>query len=288
MDYDAFVEQAWTDHADDPAGVAARLEQAAGLVDAPGRVGPYARLATHVLGEHLGEWRRGAGLLDRLRDTARGDDDATRAIARGIATLAYAAGDAGPLGTLDADDRMAALATASSALAARHEHGRALDAYGEALRVASAGVRDGSPALRALAVGGNNLAAALEEKADRTERETRGMVEAAYAALANWKRAGGWLEEERAEYRLAMSLLAAGDAFESAGHARRCLDVCARHDAPPFERFFGTVALARAERALGDAASFQRLRDGARALHAALPDDERTFADADLASLGDR
>ena len=42
---------------------------------------------------------------------------------------------------------------------------------------------DGSPALRALAVGGNNLAATLEEKPDRDARETRGMVDAARAAL---------------------------------------------------------------------------------------------------------
>ena len=250
-DYDAFIEQAWTDHGDDPAGVAARLEASIAIVDAPVRVASYARLVTHVCGEHLGEWRRGIEALESLRERARGDDAATRAVARGIATLGHASGDATACSGLGRDDRVAALAMAASAFAGRGEHGRALDAYAEALRDAP-GLADDSPGVRALAAGGNNLAAALEEKADRTERETRGMVEAAYAALANWKRAGGWLEEERAEYRLAMSLLAAGDAFESSEHARRCLDVCARHDAPPFERFFGTVALARAERALGD------------------------------------
>jgi hypothetical protein len=288
MDHDAFLEQAWRDHADDAAGVADRIEGAIGAVEAPAHVAPFARLATHVFGEHLGEWQRGRELLARLRDAARGDDDAQRAIARGAAALAYAAGAPDPCRGLSDDDRIAALAAASSALAARDDHDRALVAYDEALRVAAGGLREGSPALRALAVGGNNLAASLEAKGTRSERESRGMVDAASAALVYWKRAGGWLEEERAEYRLAMSQLAAGDAFEAAEHARRCLDVCARHGAPPFERFFGTVALALAERALGDDASYRRLTGDARAIHASLADEERAMADADLASLDAR
>ena len=32
MDFDAFIDQAWTDHATDPAGVAARLPQALAAV----------------------------------------------------------------------------------------------------------------------------------------------------------------------------------------------------------------------------------------------------------------
>ena len=286
-DFDAFVAQAWQDHADDAEGVAGRLEASIGLVDAPARVAPYARLATHVFGEHLGQWRRGIDALERLRERARGDDASTRAVARGIAALRYAAGDAAALTDLGRDDRIAALALAASAFAGLSEHGRALDAYAEALRDAD-GLADDSPGVRALAAGGNNLAYALEIKPDRSERETRGMVDVAHAALAHWKRAGGWLEEERAEYRVAMSLLAAGDAYEASEHARRCLDICSRHDAPAFERFFGTVALALADRALGDAASFDLLRERARALHAGLPDDERAMADADLASLDAR
>lgn len=286
-DFDAFVERAWTDHADDPAGVAARLEGSLGLVDDAARVVPYARLAVHVFGEHLGEWERGTRLLARLSERAR-VDDAARAVARGIATLGYAGGDASALDGLGVDDRIAALATASSAFAARSEVDRALDAYEQALDIAAPGLVDGSPALRALAVGGNNLAAALEERDDRTARQVRGMVAAARAALAYWKRAGGWIEEERAEYRLSCGLLTAGEAHEAADRARRCLAICDRHGAPAFERFYGTLALARADRALGDGASFVRLRDRARALHASMPDDEREACVADLAALDPR
>lgn len=285
--FDAFVESAWSDHADDPAGVAARLEDSLGLVDDAAQVVPYARLAVHVFGEHLGEWERGTRLLARLRERANGEVS-TRAVARGIATLGYAGGDASTLDGLGVDDRIAALATASSAFAARGEIDRALDAYEQALDIAAPGLADGSPALRALAAGGNNLAATLEERDDRTVRQARGMVAAARAALAYWKRAGGWIEEERAEHRLSCSLLRAGEAQEAAERARRCLAICDRHDAPAFERFYGTLALANADRALGDRASFERLRDRARALHASMPDDEREACVADLAALDSR
>ena len=287
MAFDAFVESAWNDHADDPSGVASRLEASLGLVEDAKHVAPYARLAVHVFGEHLGEWGRGRQLLVRLRERA-GSEDAARAVDRGIATLGYAGGDASALEGLGVDDRVAALATASSAFAGRGGIDRALDAYAQALRAAAPGLADGSPALRALAVGGNNLAAALEERADRTDRHTRGMTDAARAALAYWKRAGGWIEEERAEYRLSCSLLRAGEPHEAAERARRCLAICDLHGASALERFYGTLALAHADRALGDRASYQRLRDRARALHASMPDDERDACARDLEALGGR
>jgi hypothetical protein len=287
VEFAAFVESAWTDHADDPAGVAARLERSLDMVEDAARVAPYARLVTHVFGEHLGEWDRGTRVLERLRERAHGDD-ATRAVVRSIATLGYGGGDATVLTTLNVDDRIAALATAASAFAGRGEPDRALDAYAEALRAAVPGLADGSPALRALAAGGNNLAAALEERTDRTERQTRGMVDAARAALAYWKRAGGWVEEERAEYRLSCSLLSAGEAREAIDAARRCIAVCDANDAPAFERFYGAAALARAQHDAGDRAAFERSRDAARAHYDRLPDDERSACEAELRALDAR
>jgi len=286
MGFDAFIDSAWTDHADDPSGVASRLEGSLDLVDDAARVAPYVRLVVHVFGEHLGECERGARLLARLRDRAHGGD-AMRVVARGIATLRYQDGDPAAFDGLPVDDRIAAMAIAASAFAARDQVDRALDSYAGALDAAGPGLADGSPAVRALAAGGNNLAVALEELADRTARQTRGMVDASRAALAYWKRAGGWIEEERAEYRLSCSLLRAGEPREAAERARRCLAICERHDAPAFERFHGTLALARADRALGDRASLERLRDRARALHASMPDDEREACARDLEALGD-
>jgi hypothetical protein len=53
---DTFVDQAWSDHANEPAAVAARLTDGLLLVEGDEHVSRLAMLAHHVLGEHLGQW----------------------------------------------------------------------------------------------------------------------------------------------------------------------------------------------------------------------------------------
>ena len=120
----------------------------------------------------------------------------------------------------------------------------------------AANLPDNDPAVRALAVAGNNLAANLEEKAERSADERALMILAAQTGRRFWQRAGTWLETERAEYRLGMTWLAAGDAGQARQHALACLAIVdAQTDAAPLERFFGHDVLARAERALGHTAA---------------------------------
>jgi hypothetical protein len=161
----------------------------------------------------------------------------------------------------------------------------ALATYRQALHGAESGLPADSPAIRALAIGGNNLAAALEEKTDRTPAQTAGMVDAARAALAHWKRAGTWLEEERAEYRLANSLLQAGSPAAAVESARRCVAICTQQTAVPFERFFGHAVLALALRASGDAAGFESERAQARACFNEVAADDRGWCEPELEKL---
>jgi hypothetical protein len=94
------------------------------------------------------------------------------------------------------------------------------------------------------------------------------------------------LEEERAEYRLARSLLQA-ELPEAAGqHAQRCLDICLAHAAPYFEQFFAYAVQALAARAAGDAAAYSAHRAQALARHAQLGADEQRWCVAELAELG--
>ncbi len=246
MSLDAFIATAWDDHGDHPEAVADRLAGALDLLESPAGVAPFARIVTHVYGEHLARWSAGIALLESLRSRPQlaGDPAAAGAITRNVAALRYAGNLDPSLARLSNEDRIAVLATAASALAAQLGWKRAIAAYEEALRLAEPGLPSGSPALRALAIAGNNMAASLEEKPDRDPVETRGMVVAAEGGLRYWRLAGTWLEEERAEYRLARSLLQAGDHAAAVEHARRCVDICAANDAPPFERFFGYAVLA--------------------------------------------
>jgi hypothetical protein len=259
------------------------------VVEAAEHIPPFARLLTHVYGEHLGQWSRGIGLLETMRALPGfdGSEAVEGALSRNIATLRYAGGDAAALTSLDVADRTFVLASAAAAFAGRGEHMRGIASYAEAVRLANSGLPPGSAAIRALAISGNNLATALEEKKDRDAAETEGMLVAAKGGLKYWKQAGTWLEEERAEYRLTRSLLQAGRAKDAIDSARRCIDVCVRNDAPAIETFFGWVVLALAQRADGDATSYAASRQQALALLERVPDDERRWCQSDLAELGD-
>jgi tetratricopeptide (TPR) repeat protein len=288
MTFDEFIEAAWNEHADRPQEVADRLAASLQIVQTTEQIPPFARLATHVFGEHLGQWSRGISVLESLRGVPAfdGTPGVTGAIVRSVAVLRYARGEQDALGPLAVEDRVSVLATASSTFAGRNEFKRAISAYSEALRLALPGLPSGSPAIRALAVGGNNLAAALEAKKDRDSFETKGMIAAAEGGLKYWKQAGTWLEEERAEYRLARSLLQAGQ-YEAAVHsARRCIAVCSANRAPEVEQFFGYAVLALALRAAGDADGFEASRKQALRLFEVVAPDQQQWCKGELAELG--
>jgi hypothetical protein len=286
-EFDAFIESAWETHAEQTREVAERLAASLHRVEQPAQLARYAALVGHVYGEHLGELDAGIALLQRLGATpvGHGHPEARQAVARHVAALRHVAGVPGALDGLGSAGRVGGRAAAAAIQAGRRSFDAALASYRQALDEAEAGLPADSPAVRALAVGGNNLAAALEEKTDRTPAQTAGMVDAARAALAHWKRAGGWLEEERAEYRLAHSLLQAGQATAAVESARRCVAVCTRHQAAPFEQVCAHAVLALALHAGGDAAGCAAAGAQARRWFEQVPNDERAGCEPELARL---
>jgi hypothetical protein len=286
MNFDQFIETAWNDHADQPQEVADRLAVALPMVVAAEHVAPFARIVTHVYGEHLGEWQGGIALLEALRRTQAVERAPTTngAVTRGVAALRYAGGDVAAIAPLAAEDRAAVLATASTAFAARQDFTRALTVYAEAVHLA-AKLPKGSPAFRALAIGGNNLSTELEKRTDRDAMQTQGMVAAAQGGLTFWRLAGTWLEEERALYQLARSFIAAGQPGEAVESARQCAEVCMAHDAPAFERFFAYAVLARALRDDGREDDYADMREEALAWFERVPEDERQWCEEDLSEL---
>lgn len=285
--FDAFIASAWTDHADHPEAVA---QSAAAALDRPvdgAQAAALARLVTHVYGEHLGQWQQGAALLARLGERPAAADDATQALLkRSSAALRHAGGEPGALDALGVDDRAFALATAAGALSGRNDWTRAVHEYAQALAIADAGLSDRSPALRALAVAGNNIAAALEQKPDRDANLTAAMIVAAQGALTYWRKAGTWLEEERAHYRLANSLLQAGRPDEAWASAKACESICSGNAAPPLEHFFAQAMLASVARAQRRDADFMRAREWATRHFEALGEADRGWCRAELDRLG--
>lgn len=287
MSLSDFITAAWADHAEQPEQVAHRLAEVVPRAQSTADVAPLANLVVHVHGEHLGRWDEALVLLARLHagPAVAGDAAAADAVARATATLRLARGDADALDGLAPAERAAALAGAAAVLTGRREIGRAGAALAAALAAAESGLPAGSPALRALAVAGNNIAAELEERASRSPDETALMLRAAEVGLGYWTLAGTWLQHERAAYRLARCRLAAGLADDALASARQCLAICEDNDAPAFERFFAQAVVALASRAAGDAATGDTMRTAALACHATLPEDEKRWCEAELAEL---
>jgi hypothetical protein len=281
---DAFIDRCWNDHASDAAGVADRLHQALPLVADEGGVARLAMLVHHVCGEHLARWAPGLALLDQIDALRIEGEEGRRAVQRCRASLTLCAGHADARAALDASDACRVTAMAACSLAP-HDAARAARHLEEAV-AAAAVLADSDPGVRAVAAFGNNIAGTLQEQLaaeaapvappSATAQAQRGlMLRAAEVARVHWARAGTWREVERAEYRLALCALAAGDAARALAHAQRCEQIVREHGSEPLEAFFAAEALALAGRALGEAAQVEQALASAEAAFATLaPDDQ--------------
>ena len=287
MDVDAFIRQCWSDHASDAGAVADRLASSFAVIETPDHLARFAGLLTHVYGEHLGEWNAGVVELEKL-DKSWGTisgSPAGRPIQVGIATLRYCAGEGTAVNGLSIEDRAAALANASSALAGRNDATRAIEAYDQALRAVQSETCVDARALKALAAGGNNLAVALEGLENRSASETQAMLRAAEAALRYWKQAGTWVEEQIACYRLARSQLQAGQSAAAVRSAERCLQICETHVAPALDQFFAHAVVAFAQRAACNMTSFEAHKSAALSYLQTLSDDDKASCESDRSEL---
>jgi hypothetical protein len=272
VDIDAVVQEAWREHAENPEASALLAGDALAAVSKVEEIAPLAQLITHLYGEHLQRYREGIAVLERFRASrAFGPDaDAAGSVARGIAALELASGTDSGLSRFESSDRVRILTMAAAAACAGGNTERAADLFGQALAAVDENVSRVDPAARALAVAGNNLAAMLEEKPDRSAQERELMLLAARVARKFWEIAGTFTHVERAEYRLARSCLEAGEIEASSKHAEACIAICGVHGADAREVFFGYEALARARAAARDELGF----------HKALAEARRSFASA--------
>ena len=285
MDFDDWLEQAWAEHADNPAAVAARVaDEGPGRVAKAADLGALARLTHHVYGEHLQRWREGREMLQRLARHERGAAaaDTLRLLDAGLALAGHLED---PRLGLSPSERNRVTAMAAASLVEHDPPRAAAMLHVAAGEVESKVLEDQDPACRALAVAGNNMASALEEKTSHSAAERELMLLAARTARTYWGRAGTWLETERAEYRLAKSWLKAGDPAQARHHARSCLDLVRQHEAPALEEFFAWEALGQAERAAGDGAGHAQALQQARAAFARLDEADRAWCLASLDAL---
>jgi hypothetical protein len=287
MDFNTFIGKAWNDHASDAHAVARRLSDGMALVADESQLARLAELAHHVHGEHLGEWRAGLAFMERLAALApyTSAGASGQALRRCAASLALSERDDADLGVLALSDRIRVGAMAAANLAER-DTGRAQRLLEDALEQARCSGLDATdPMNRALAIAGHNLACTLEKKPARSAAERALMIQAAQASRLYWERAGTWLETERAEYRLAMTWLQAGDAARARAHAQACLEIVSASDGAALERLFGWEALGLVECAAGNPAAHAEALAQAREAFAALDESDQAWCAASLEAL---
>jgi hypothetical protein len=287
MDLKTFVADGWRDHADDARGVADRLGDGLALVTDEAQIADLVGLANHVFGSHLAAWREGLAFFDRVAAWPGLAIDGTsgQALHRCKASLGLAAGIDDMRPALPVSDRIRVSVMAAASLA-EHDAERATTLFGDAIEQArSAGLAAADPVNRALAANGNNLASTLEQKAERSAAERELMILAAQTARHYWEIAGTWLETERAEYRLAMTWLQAGDPARAREHAQACLEIVKSNGNPPLEAFFGWEAIGRVERAGGNQTGHAHALAMARPEFERLPDDDKAWCREVLTAL---
>ena len=247
-------------------------------------------LAHHVHGEHLGDWPGGIAFIESLSEVPAfaADGPSGQAQRRALASLRLSAGETVALDVLAPSDRVRVNAMAAANLAER-DTARADRLLRDALdRAQRAGLPETDPLHRALAVTGNNLACTLEDKPARSADERALMILAAQTARHHWAIAGTWLETERAEYRLAMTWLQAGDPALARRHAQACLEIVGANQGAALERFFGWEALGRVERAAANTAGHAQALARAGEAFAELDEGDKAWCAGALRALEGR
>lgn len=246
----AFIDQAYADHPTASAAVAARLPEGfALLAAAPDQAEAFARLTEHVVLGHLDDAAQLDRWLDRLEPLAAGNDGLGLTLARARLAGSIATGRSDAAASLPSAERVRAHGNALLALTRR-------SAWAEIrglLDQARALVED-TAGQRAFAAITNNLAGDLRfyHAAHRADADYGAlMIDAARLAHEHWHGVGGWLEQERADYQLALCLASTGAGEEALVYARSCWQRCQDNAADDEECCYALEALGHAQHAAG-------------------------------------
>jgi DNA-binding transcriptional MerR regulator len=128
----------------------------------------------------------------------------------------------------------------------------------------------------------------LMEQESRTAAEDDELVHCAHASAYHWLHVGTAANRARSEWQCSRMYTVLGRAEPALHHARRCLEICESEPAAleDWDLPFAYEALARAHAVAGDAGEASLCLEQARALGAAIADDDdRALLEADLASV---
>ncbi len=240
---DALLAQADTLHDDEPQRALEMLRQVRPSALSPGRLPRLAFLLDHVLGEKFDRWAE--ALAGQRAIVERLGADVTPVVLRQAAIAAQMAGEAtqalawtrtlaasadSPLAKARALVTLGAVAFSVSGQSAENAGRLALQALAPLAALHS---MPGTGLDSAFGAVTNNLASELLERPldDLAQPDLRTALElTAEHAYRFWKRAGTWLNHERAHYLCAMSANVLGHATLAVAQARAGLELLDAHD----------------------------------------------------------
>jgi hypothetical protein len=248
-----WLAQAQSQHADQPLAIAAGLAARAASLPADADGAEAIWLAEHVWLGHAADAAGLQAFVDALPAALAQHASTAPSLQRARLALAWLAGE--PVPATDMALRWRVLQNVVLAMAATGGSAQALGLL--QADEAAALAQGASDAGKAFAATANNVAGHLQDGLRGDAGRDALMLHAAAIARQAWASAGGWMQVERADYRLALCHAAAGQGDEAVEHARRCLAGCvaAGEQADALEHFFAHEALVRAHHAAGDAAA---------------------------------
>lgn len=282
MMFKEYLENAWSTHAKNPQKVADEFKQNFNLMGSVDDVMAMARLIVHVCGDHLGDWLRGIELLRKLKNNATIKDATEMNRYMGILNLGN-----NPNLTLDnfsISDQVRIYASTAGALANLGGIKNSEKLLKKAVENASALTKE-DPANKALAIAGNNIAQAIEDKTERSESEIELMIFAANLGRKYWEIAGSWKEIERAEYRLASTFLKAGNLDLAFNHAQNCLNIVLENKSEPLELFFAFEILALIEKERKNNTAFGKNLEQLKLAFSNLTSDDQSYCEKTLRKI---
>lgn len=286
MNFETYFNQAWSDHATQTEIVASGLVTATSLVESNEQLAQLVGLITHVLGEHLGRWTDGQQLLTSLQVHPKflPATETENAILRSIAVMQIGSGQSPNLDSFSLSQQIRVMAVASSALSEKDAI-KAKELLDKALALARTGLNKEDPTNRALAVTGNNLASALEQKKSRSPEETELMILAAQTGRKYWQIAGNWNQVAYAEYRLTMTYVQANEFAKALQHAQQFAELCQEYKAEDRDFFYCYEALAVVERARKNEIGFKKAVDQAKSYFEKLSAEHKAWCEPEMMML---
>ncbi len=236
MKFNEYLQTSWSQHTLDSKKIAAEFKENFKLMETEDDVMSMARLIVHVCGEHLGDWEHGITLLKKLKNNATIKDK--NEMNRNVAILNLGNFPDTKLDNFNFSDQSIIYAQTASALANLGGIKNADKFYRLACQLAEESLNKEDGAIKTLAMSGNNIAANLENKKHRNEKENELMLFSAKKARVFWEMCGTWLEIERAEYRLSKTQLQLENFEQALIHADNCLNIIIENKAAPLEAFF--------------------------------------------------